>query len=814
MLTFTKATAYTLLQLFLCFSCMAQAGSQVDCKVTDKNQKPLAFAAVALLNKNDSAVMKSAVTDDKGFVFLASVPGGQYLIAINMTGYNSYISSPFTVSAESNKVDIGTIELEPSSVSLNEVQVVYKKPFIEAQADKIVVNVESSVTSAGSSVLDVLQKSPGVVIDNNDNISMRGKQGVIVMIDDKPVVLSGSDLGNMLRGMPAESIEKIELITNPSAKYDAEGNAGIINIKTKKDKRFGTNGSITASYGQGKYPKSNDGFNINNRSRRFNLFASYNYGYRKAFSDLTLNRKFYANDVFDGGYLQENYFKSPYISHVAKAGADWYITDKTIAGVVVSGMSIDHNTTGDNISQDFDADNIYNSYFTTSNYSTNKLDNYAVNGNFKTTFDSLGRELTADIDYANYDSKTTQDFTTNYYDIYGNQNQPAYILHGSLNGSLDIKSVKADYTLPLKNAGKIEAGVKSSVVNADNDLVFYDRSQPVEVYDSSKSNHFLYTENINAGYINYSREKGLWSCQLGMRVENTNATGKQLLLDSSFDNHYIQLFPSFFLQRKLSEANQLSFTVSRRIDRPDYRQLNPFKFFLDPSTYAVGNPYLKPQLTWAFELTETYLQRIITTLAYSRTTDNITTVLAPSTTENKITIQTDANLATFDYYGFIVSLPLTVTKWWETQNNINTYYAHYTGDIANTNLNNGNLTFNLNSNNTFTLSNNMNAELNILYRAKEVYGYMTVDPVKEVSVGIQKNMLNRKLSVKLNVHDVFYSVADAADTHFNTYDEKFVVKRDTRFATLALTYRFGNGVMTPRRKTGGADEEKNRATSG
>ncbi len=810
-----KVFTHTLLFIlaFCCISSFLFAQGQVSCKIIDNSQKPVPYAAVALLNEKDSSLVKSTLTDTAGNAVISVVNAGEYYLAVNMVGYTNYTSSPFEMNALQSTVDVGTVELQPSSVSLNEVEITYKKPFIETKVDRTVVNVEGSAVSAGSSVLEVLMKSPGVLVSNEDNISMNGKQGVIVMIDDKPTLVKGKDLADMLRGMPSETVEKIELITNPSAKYDAQGNAGIINIKTKKDKRLGTNGSVNASYGQGKYAKANTGINVNNRTKNFNLFGSYNYGYRYAFADLSLERKFYTDNVFAGAYIQNNYFTSPYHTHSGKAGVDWYVSPKTVVGVVLTDIFVDHNTYSNSTSEVYNDQNIYTGYFTTDNFSTNKLNNYAIIGNFKTTFDSTGRSLSGDLDYARYDHTTTQDIITTYYTAAGNVYQPEYLLYGTLNGKLDIKSAKVDYTQPLAD-GTLEAGLKASEVNADNDLAFYDRSNPEQVYDTTKSNHFLYTEDIAAAYISYRKETKAWNYQLGLRGEMTHNEGKQVVLNKTFTNDYFLLFPTLFIQKTISPDHQLGLSISRRIDRPDYRQLNPFKYFLDPSTYMEGNPYLKPQISWNYELSETFKNNIIVKLGYSRTTDNITEVLGPSPTERKITIQTAVNLSTTEYYSLNIALPVQITKWWNMQNNIGSYYGYYTGNIANTSLSKGNVVLDVNMNNNFTLGENTSAELNANYHTQEVYAYMTIQPIQFISIGFQQNVMRKQLNIKFNVSDIFYSQRDAGNSHFNTYDENFIVRRDTRVATLALTWHFGSNTVTEHRKTGGAEEEKNRARQG
>jgi hypothetical protein len=688
-----------------------------------------------------------------------------------------------------------------------------QKPLIEQHMDKTVMNVQNSIVSAGSTALEVLEKAPGIVVDQNDNISMRGRQGVIVMIDGKPVPMSGSELANMLRGMSANSVEKIELITNPSAKYDAAGNSGIIDIRLKRDESQGTNGTVSSSFGQGKYFKSNQGLQLNHRSKKFNVFGSYNYVYRRDFTNLDIYRRFYTEGAFTGAYDQQNVFNFDMNNHSARFGADYFLSPKTVIGVVTNGFISDFDRTNSNRALVINQLDQPESYFLTDAAVEHGRRNQAVNFNLKHTIDSVGREITADVDYIVYKNTDIQNFTTNYYNLSNEPIRNPYLLYGTLDGDLTIKSAKADYKQPLKSVGaSLEAGVKSSLVSADNNLEFFDRSNGGNVPDMDKSNHFLYEENINAAYLNTSKKWDKASLQLGLRLENTIAKGEQLSDGQKFDRNYTQLFPSAFVGYTLSKKHDLGISLSRRINRPSYNQLNPFKNFLDPSTYSAGNPFLEPELSYSFEFTHTFDQRIVTKLSYTRTTDVMLQVLSPDTTQEKLVVQTFRNLATLDYYGLTVTVPFSIGNWFNSVNNGTFYYGLYKGFLAETDLRNGRPTFNLNSNNTIKLPNNWSAELTGVYRGKEVYGFLDVDPIWFVSAGVQKQFWDKKASLKLNVTDAFYTNKVRGATELTRYSENFYQRRDSQVATLSFNYRFGQAKEAPsRRRTGGAEEEKNRA---
>ncbi len=727
-----------------------------------------------------------------------------------LLGHETFNSDLFTVA--DNTIAIPEIKLHETESKLKGVTVSAQKPFIEVHADKLVVNVENSIVSAGNSVMDVLAKSPGVSVDQNDNISLKGKQGVNVMIDGRIVPVSAADLANMLKSMPSNSVDKIEIISNPSARYDAAGTAGIINIKTKKDNKTGLNGSLNGSYAQGVYLKDNGGFNLNYRKNKLNVYLNYNLSDRNGFSHVDWNRKYYASGSYTGSFVQDNYTTVHFRNNLATTGVDYNLSSRTSIGGAITADNFYMSTRGYYFANVMDPTDHLQSTFATHNTSAGNWNNYAPNLHLKHTFDSAGKELTIDADYARYWNRNYQDFTTNYYSPGGTESQPAYILHGDISGITQIRSFKADYVNPLKSGARLEAGIKSSFVTADNQPQFFDRSSGSNLYDSTKSNHFIYNENINAAYVNANKEWKKFSAQFGLRAEQTIVTGREETTGQPLERNYTRLFPSLAVQNHINANNDLGVTVSRRIERPGYDDLNPYKFFVDPSTYKAGNPYLNPALTYSGELSHVYKQRLITTLAYSVTNNVITEVIKPSTTANRVTIQTKDNLATMNYFGISGSYTIPIFKWWTNITNGNAYYAQYRGNLANTNLNAGKPTFDINTSNKFTMPKDWSAELTVFYQAAQVYGFLNLTPISMFNVGIQKNLLDKRMTIRLNANDIFYKGNESGSSFFTNYTEYFTALHDTRQASISVTYRFGKKTVAPvRRHSGGAEEEKKRA---
>ncbi len=800
--------------LILCINyCIAQTASgSVSGKISDKQGKQLSSVNVVLLHAKDSTLAKADLTNDNGVFDIESIKDGQYLLKATLLGFTTYSSQ--TININGNAVKLADIVMNESNTSLKEVTVAAAKPFIEVHADKIVVNVENSIVSAGSSVMDVLSRSPGVTVDNNDNISLKGKQGVNIMIDGKIQPISGEDLANLLKSMPSGSVDKIEIISNPSAKYDAAGTAGIINIKTKKDNRIGLNGSVNASYGQGVYPKTNEGFNVNYRNKKFNVYVNYNYSFREGMSRVTFDRKFYANGISDGAYDQNNYSILQFQTNLVSTGVDYNVSSKTTIGISLTGETFYLGTKGYYFSNVLDESYQPQSYFVTDNTSSGNWYNYAANIHLKHSFDSTGKELTVDGDYARYWNKNHQDFTTDYYLLDGTMQQAPFLLHGDITGLTQIRSFKADYENPLKNDASFEAGIKTSFVTADNMPLFYDRSTGVNIFDPGVSDHFIYNENINAAYVNANKNWKKWSTQLGLRAEQTIVHGDEKITNQTFEKDYTQLFPSLAVQNHINPQNDLGLTLSRRIERPGYEDLNPYIFFVDPSTYKEGNPYLNPALTYSVELSHVYKQRLITTFTYSVTDNVITQVIEPSPTQDKVTIQTNQNLAHMFYYGVSGAYTIPIFKWWSNVTNFDAYYARYQGNLANTMLNNGKPTFDINTVNSFVMPKNWSAELSAFYLAPQVYGYFNLNQLSMISAGVQKNMFNKRVTIKLNATDIFWHGNSSGTSIFTNYYEVFNARHDTRQVTLAIVYRFGKRTVSPVRKhSGGAEEEEKRAQS-
>lgn len=812
---FTKTnnmrTFYFFLLLIATLPCFANRkfnGGTIKGALKDEKNEALPFTTLMLKNVADSTLYKGEISNEDGNFIFENLKQGNYFLEIKGIGFKKYTSAAITISESTPETDLGTITLFSGTENLQAVTVTGEKPFIERQIDKTVVNVENSVILQGSSIMDAMEKLPAVQVNQDGIISLKGKQGVIIMIDGKPTQLGGQDLANMLRGMSSASVQKIEIITNPSAKYDAAGNAGIINIVMKKNKKEGLNGSVTAGYGQGRYEKYNSGFTLGWKNTRVNLYANYNYSYRKGFNNLMLTRNFYRNDTLSTVFKTDNYIVFPFYTHTPRAGMDIYLSKKTTFSIAGTGVVNNFQPYANNHTDVTDGNNNLVSSYLFTNRSKTQFDNYSINSELKHQFDSTGKELVVDLDYARYWNTSDQNFGTSIYDKDGQYVTTNY-LYANQGGDLHIYSGKADYSHPLRNQAKLEAGAKSSYVTSDNDIRFYNKVNDVLFFDSTRSSHFLYNENINAGYVNYNQEFKKLSVQAGLRAEHTLANGKQALTGQTFNRNYVQLFPSIFLDYKLNTKHSLNINVGRRIDRPAYQQLNPYRKLIDATTYAEGNPYLLPQLTYNYELTYGYNNTFFCTIGYSYTYNNIADVLIQDA-QKQITIQRVCNIQGFNYYNINLVFSKKLTNWWTTNSSLLSYYSQYIGNINNYSFNQGWPSVTFNTSNSFSLGKGISGELSFLYNHKTLYGVTYINPNYNLTVGVQKSLLDKKGTISINYSDLFWRAWPSGTTYFGGVNESWKSKRETRVLNVTFTYRFGKG-QTRMRRNSGADTEKQRA---
>jgi iron complex outermembrane receptor protein len=810
--------------ILLTVSFIGRAQNRTAIKLTGKvsatNQTALSAATITLLKAKDSSVVKVSVSDQDGRYSFDNPLQGRYLVVVSAVGYEKQYSSPFTVSVPPDSIikELTAIVLSPRSNNLKTVTVSARKPLVEQKIDRMVVNVDAFISNTGANALEALEKSPGVQVDKDGNISLKGKQNVVVLIDGRPAYLSGADLANMLKGMQASQLEQIEIMTNPPAKYDASGNAGIINIKTKKNKVKGFNGNISAGAGQGVYFKTNESISLNYRDGKVNLFSSYSFNRNNNFQELTIFRRYKDdNEETTAIFEQVAFMKRRNMSNNLKMGMDYFLTNKTTLGIVLSGFYNPESSINSNTSYLENPNYAVDSIATASSNIKGTWKNASVNLNMRHQFDSTGRELTADVDYIVYDNTNNQHFINTTF-------EPNWIkryeeqLRGVLPVTVNIYSAKMDYTHPLKKNGRIEAGWKSSYVETVNKADYYQYYNDEWMTDYEKTNHFDYNENINAAYVSLNKQiTKKWGLQTGLRYENTSYKGHQYgnpqKGDSTFKRSYNSWFPTVYISYGADKNNQFGLSYGRRIDRPGYQSLNPFMFFIDKYTYEAGNPYLRPQYSNNVELTHIYKGWLTTTLNYSRTKDLFNETFDQS---GYATIVRRGNIGRRENAGIAVNAQIPVAKWLTSMLYTNYNYTRYSGKLYGEDLKVEAGMLQLNLNNQMNFKKGWGAELSGWYRSKGVEGQILLQPMGQMAAGVSKQVLKGKGTVKLNVRDILYTQKPHGNINFKQTEARFENRRDTRVANVTFTYRFGKPIKSTngQRKKGGASDEQNRVNTG
>lgn len=791
----------------------AQSPVKIKGQVLDVHKNPLAAATVSLLRSKDSSFVTTIVSSDSGRFEITSPKEDTYFITVTAFGFKKYSSTAITIHQQN--VQFGSIQLQDSTDhELQTVTVVSNKPFVEQKLDRTIVNVDALISNTGTNALEVLEKSPGVLVDENGNISFKGKTGILVLIDDKPTYLSAADLAAYLKSLPSSTIDKIELMDNPPAKYEAAGSA-VINIKTKKSKLKGFNSIVNGSYAQGFYWRYNGGINMNYRVNKINLFANLGTFHSKNNRTLTIDRNYFdANGNPTSSFLQTSHFTSVSHNSNVKLGMDYYISPKTTWGIVFTGsLSLtDQHSPGESL--------LYNQFtkldstVVADNYSKSKFNKAGVNINYSHQFDTAGRSLTFDIDYIKYYSNSDQSFLNSVYAPNGMLLDTQKIV-STLPSYIHIYSFKTDYTHPLKNNAKIEAGIKSSYVTTDNAADYFNVINGMNTIDYNNTNHFLYKENINAAYFNFNKEFKRFSLQTGLRLENTNGYGDQLgnftIADSSFKKHYTNLFPTAFFSYKLDKAGNhlLNYSYGRRIGRPNYQDLNPFVFIVNKYAYFSGNPFLRPQFSGNNELSYHYKGIFTTSIIYNHVTDFQSETIEQS---GNIFISRTGNIGEFTYMAFTINFALKPTKWWNVNIFSDYQQNEFKGALYNGYIDESSHWVYATANNQFTFNHGWSAELSGFYVGKRRYSQFDMIPNGQLNAGIQKKLLHDKATLKLNVRDVFHTntsggnitnVPNAIITYHNIFDSQVL--------TLGFTYSFGKQIENKqKRNTGGADSEADR----
>ncbi len=769
-----------LLSLHLCAQSFTLSGT-----VQDENKKAIGVATVSILKAADSSWVRSELTDYSGR-FSAKIAAGKYLL--NIAAMN-YVAAYQPVALDDNKAIDVVLQKKPNT--LKEVTVTSKKPFIENDLGKTIVNVDASILSAGTNVLELLKKAPGVAVDPNSNILLQGKKGVLVLVDGRETYMSGADLADYLKTLSSDQVAQLELITQPSAKYDASGSAGIINIKLKKSNQNGFNGVATASYTQGFYNHSSENILMNYKHKKLNLLANLNHydgvGWMRTYSSRTLIDP--GTQTPNSTLFEHSEAKEVFAHTQLKLGADYNVNDKMSIGVSATGLyHPNHENTGGSTQLNDLANN-------TVIYSTATTPYHFLRESFLTTaylkYDfSKQTNLTVDMNTMNFHKWAYQGADNKDYNPQGQLLDELYV-QGDLPTAIQLYVLKADLSTVIKKDVKLEAGVKSSINDVDDNAGYTLLQNNAWVNDTTRSNHFIYKENINAAYV--SARKSLnkkWEVMAGLRAEETNINTTQTIGNKVNNTSSISLFPTAFVGYKMNDKSQWEANIGRRIERPGYYSLNPFLDIVDKYNYGRGNPDLKPQFTTYAELKHIYKNELVTKLYANRHVKEISDVILTDTAAHAA-IRTQGNVARSSSAGISITYNKQLFKWWQLSAGGGAYYSSYTDPNISKALVVGTGAY-FNCDMQFTLGKGWSAEGEYYCSGRSISSAMTYDLANQgMEVGIAKKVLHDTANIKLTVSDPFnvngFGQQFLGSDINGTYDFKW----HSRSCGLTFTYNFG-----------------------
>lgn len=795
----TASLIFLLLSIFVKAQSFTITGATLNKAISKENSINL-----ALLDYKTQKFVKLAAQSQEGVFEFLNIPAGNYQLKISGLGIEEYLSGEIIVLDKS--IVLENISLKVKQNQLDEVQVVVKKPIVEIFADKTVFNVQNTISAAGLTAMELLRKAPGVIVDNNDNLIVEGKTGVQIYIDGKPNILFGTDLVNYLKTIQSSDVDSIEIITQPSSKYEAAGNAGIVNIKLKKDKRFGTNGTLALGYAIGKFGKYNSSVTLNSRGKKTNVFGTYSNRFEDNESFINLNRT-QSNTIFDSRTISISNTNANNI----KAGIDFYANKKNTFGFVVNGNF--NNSFGNGQTTTPITPNGNNAPSQVLQAQSNShATSYNVQSNLNYRFtDTLGHTISSDLDFGKYQNIRTNAQPNQYFN--GSQttliSESNFLMNTPIN--INILSFKTDYEQNFMG-GKLGLGMKTSVVKTDNTFDFFDVVNNNATQDFARSNNFQFSENINALYFNFNKKIKKFNFQAGLRAEQTISTGDlkstQANLNNTVKRNYTDYFPSAGITFNANQNNTWQANYSRRIERPSYQALNPFEMQLDELSFSRGNPFLQPQYTQNFKIGHTYKYTLNTSLSYSYISDFFAQITqAEGPTRNFIM---QRNVANQEVWNLGVSYPFSPTKWWEVFLNVQASNSSFKGNDTNfVSITQNN--FNMYGQNTFSLPKKIKLEVSGWFSSPSVWGgtYRTKS-LGSLDLAVQKKILKDKINFRMAVSDVFFTSPWRGDFQFGNLAIRGSGGFESRQFRVNLSYNFGNSNVKATQRNTGAEEENKR----
>ncbi len=807
-----KTTNLLFLTLFIYLlgvsSLAAKDPSRIIGKIIDQNDQPVPYANVALIDANSGNLIDGAVSDEDGAFLIESVKTAQVKLVVSSIGFTQYESEVFEL-APGSKKDFGKVTIQDEMTGLDEVTVKSTRPEIIIEPDKTTINVEGTVMAEGSNALDVIGRSPGIYVDQDGIINLNGRAGATVMINDRQTYMSATDLANFLRAMPADNIKSIEVINNPSARFDAEGSAGVINIKLKKNTVDGMFGNVQAGALYNGQWLPNTGVALNVKKGKWSTNANLNYNHWGNFNDLEINRNFALPEGVSN-FFQDSRITTRNKNLFFNGAANYEINENQNLAINIQASSSNDSNTSNSLTTITSPGASDISYLDSKNDSDGKSKRIFANLHYDAKLDTLGTKISADVDFTRMNSDSESMLANMQWAGEDINNTFDYNILTVNDMYYNIFTAKTDFVKPVGNGNTLEVGLKGSWVMSDNNLYLSRSEEEGPFVPDPNSNSFIYNENVLAAYASYKGKlsKKL-SYQIGLRGEHSDITGNSVTLNQVNKQDYFNLFPSAFLQHKVSDDYQIVYNVNRRITRPNYRLLNPFVYYIDPLTTETGNPNLKPQYSNNIEMNHVVKGAYQFTLGYSETEDAFMQVFLQNEEDRTTTTYTD-NFDKTRNANFRAIVPVEIKDWWATSNMAQVSYNQYKSQIGDDYLNSSNISFMIRSQHNLTLPWGFKAEVMGIYLGPQIWGQGEIAGFGWVDAGVTKSIMKDKITLSVNGTDIFRTQLIKADIDFAAMDTNFRQYRSNQGVRFTLKYNFSKGESFRVKSSSGSSEERNR----
>lgn len=757
----------------------------------------------------DSTVVTGTTCTETGTFQVEKKENGEFRLLVLYSGFEKTYTDPFTLSDNQSALAFGTIILHADKTTLNEVAIIAQKPFMEQKLDRTVFNIENSVLATGNSALDVLRKLPGVTVDNNDNISVRGKQGVMFMMDGRRSYMGGSDMANYLRGIDASQIEKIEVITNPSAKYEASGNA-IINIVLKRNRNLGYNQQLNASYDQGFYGGGNVGTSLNYKTEKWNFFGAANVGQWQFYEEFERTMVYNPDSAAHPSSITNGRPKMGGMWNWEQAGIDYSPGKRHTIGIVAERSGGLHEVTRTLDMNAYNSEMVLDSNLYTTGLEQSRNEYYSGALNYKFDVDTTGKLLTADFNYASFTTKQDRENMTTYHYGASQTIHDPMLQVTNLDLTVGYATGQIDYVHPLRNEnGLLEGGVRGSQAKTTSAARYYLQQGSVSLQDQPVN--FVYTEMISAAYLNYSRSinKKL-DAQFGLRAEETMSKGEDGNGTGLFNRQYLRLFPSAFLNWKVDSLHAINISYSRRIERPDYGELNPFVIYNDPYTTFSGNPNLMPQMNHKIEVSHIFKGTYRTAFSYMHMTSVFNGIVSVDDSTRVVNTRLE-NLATYNVFTVEFSAEYSFTNWYTLSGTLLAFRDHYFGPVNGEDYSVVYYTGMIFLQNRISLKKDWGMEVNFFCRSVNMNGIWRESPFSGLDIGVRKRFGDGRGSVSLNVSDLLRGNYMDRTANYGNVSMSTTGNMDSRRIRLSVSWKLGRSEYERQQRQSNADELKGRA---